>query len=1048
MATRVSQEAGLSNLSQQLLIKKLRSKAGKREGLSNFIGLQRSLALADVEDPGKSLNNVLDKVSLLDSAERNLYGGPYNALDWNVTKEFANEGINREFLRRLSGASIGGGSLGSTVSTTPRIRIEDRVSLLNSFYGEGSFPGLHSGPDAQFYRGLSPQEIGLIRFTFNESTGVVTVLELRNIDDSDDLTPAEILSDSGLVVLELSEYLRPQSQDPIFLTGVEVSLRLESPGTWSVQPGNATSNLLSIRDIVGSSEFGQLRFKLTRPYSVFNPPLWYTESPQDSSESVSGSADDNNPFTSSKVLEFVNGEILPRVQKGYWFSRAYVETRWSNAERSLIGQNNVTEDSNLRWQEPPSQLRGETFNWGIRWDGYLRITPGIYAFEIQTNVSVRIDMDIDGWTDVFNTSTAAEVSENFYISSQTFDTDSLDNKYKFFTGDDPATDWVGYAPISIRLFYGGPDRSLPEFVVPEEPNMFIKTTSLSAPRTWYSDQFSVTLSGTDGDWDVTGTRISDIISIIQDSSASVTYRLTAKGNDIFAAPVVIVLTTNGTTISSSTTGLESGIYTLAISPVPGAGFDANKEALWKARVASPSPTYRIYDDLTESGYVPDVQRIAFDPRAQWWKTSEGNPFNRGESPSSSNTPLDGFITNEFKDILKSDAPGVGLYGDGETPPTFSSVPNLILGESVYEESQPLGTNYIGIELNPNSLGEGGQLILNALPVNNSVYNDSTLLGENDLGGNPNHLTVAAGKPTARVIRLYLWDNETQPSASEYNKYFTVPDLLDVSASDDPEIYGFPPFSSNDWISPIDITAVRVADDDEMSVEVKNFVAPLNIGVEKVTVGSFDLIAFTVTLGSLLDGGSEVSLFSSKYIEYFTESDVDFQYERVDTGESLSFSNVLKLTYDGSDNLDFLSSEVPKPASERVTPWGYDKPEFSSGICYPPYATGNPLLEETAIEDSDLYSSPIGNYDVFWGNPLSTNLGDKSLTVSEKIEFSGDYAAIEELSSPTPVPSSSYSHRLKIEVPLEQGTVPEDALEYVGNGEKVKDFYYAYVLLDS
>jgi hypothetical protein len=149
MATKIS---GSFDLTGQSLISALKKRAGKREGDSKFIGLQRSLALSDVKDPTKSLNNVLDKISLLLSAERNQYNSVFNATDWDVTRDFINEGIDREFLSRLTNASIGGGSLGSTVSITPRIRVQDRLNFLNSFYGEGSFAGLHNGPDAQFYR--------------------------------------------------------------------------------------------------------------------------------------------------------------------------------------------------------------------------------------------------------------------------------------------------------------------------------------------------------------------------------------------------------------------------------------------------------------------------------------------------------------------------------------------------------------------------------------------------------------------------------------------------------------------------------------------------------------------------------------------------------------------------------------------------------------------------------------------------------------------------------------------------------------------------------
>jgi len=1049
MATRISGEAGLSSLAQETLIRDLRKKAGKREGVNDYIGLKRSSALSDVEDPGASLNNILDKISLLDSAERNLYRGPFNALDWDVTREFINDGIDRTFLKRLSGTSIAGGSLGSTVTTTPRIRIQDRVSLLNSFYGEGSFPGLHGGPDAQFYRGPGPQHIGYIKFTFDSLTGVATVTELKGVDGSTNLSGSAILSGRTSVVLDLLEY-EISGSDPLSLSGLGLSLRLDSPTTWTVEGTGSIPSLQSIEDIVGSGVFGQLRFKLVRPYSVINLPLWYSESPGDSSTSVPGSADDNDPVTTSKVLQSVNGDIVPRKQKGYWFSRAYVPTRWTPRERSLIGENNVTQDSNMRWQTPPPQLGGQIYNWGIRWDGYLKILPGIYAFEIQTDTSIKIDMEleVDGWENVFDTNTAAREGEQIYISSSSFSTDNIDNEYKYFTGDDPNTDWVAYVPISIRLFHGGPDKSEPEILVSNEPNLFIKTTSLSSDTNWYSDQFVVTLSGTDGNWTLTGPRISEVKAIREDSDASVRYRLTAKGDDIFPDPVVIVLTTNSTNVLSSTTGLDAGTYTLSILTLRSSEFNNNLEAMWKGRIGSPSPSHVTYSDLAPSDYNPDIQRVPFDPRTQWWKVSEGSPFIRQDDISNANTPLDGFIRNSFKPILSSDATGVGLYGNGAQPPVFTSVPNIILGEARYGSSDSRGSNYAGLELTPNTLGEGGQLTLNALPVNNAVYSDQTLLGANDLGGSPNHLTVAGGKQTGRVIRLYLWTNTTQPSAATYNKYYVISDLLSISGSDDPAVYGLPAFSSPDWLSPITITATRLADNLAITTNVKNFVSPLTITVEKVVIGGNNLLSFSVTLPSILDAGAEVSQFTTKYIEYYLESDVAFQYERVDTGESLSFSDVLKITYDGSDNLVPTQSEVPRPPSDRVTPFGFDDPEFGSGVCYPPYGTVNTLLAGTAVNNTALYASPVGNYDVFWGDPTKSALDGKVLEIKEKLELSGDFAAIVSLSSPIILTSNDYSHRLKIDIPVPPGSVPDDALEYIGSGEKVKDSYFAYVKLDS
>jgi len=1041
MATKVTKSSQLPSLNQDEVIRVLRRRAGKREGVSNFIGLKRSSALADVENPSDALNNVLDKISLvLDAGERNIYKRPYNSSDWRVTRDFVEKDINREFLSQLQGASIGGGILGSTVLTTPRIRIQDRISLLNSFYGEGSLPGLHSGPNAQFYRSPGSQVIGSVKFTIDVDNNI-DLTELKAPDGSTNITESDVLDGGERVVLDIDSYQTPGGVLSS-LSGTNTTLILDSPNSWSVNQSSGRK-LNSIKGIVGELVFGQLKFKISRQYSLLNPPLWFTESPDDSGTNIPGSGDDNDPETSSKVLvTSSSGDIIPYVEKGYWFTRAYVENRWTSRERTLVGDNSITQDSNMRWQTTPSPLKGEEYNWGIRWEGYLRITPGIYALQVQTNVSIKIDMDLGGWTNVFDTSTAAQESEDTYISGQSFDTDSLDSKYKYFFGDNLSTDWVAYVPIVIRMFNGGPDKAFPGLSLVSEPNLFIKTTKISQNRNWYRETFNVTLSGTDGNWVLTGPKISDLKSIREDSLSSISYSLISKDGQFFPSPVSISLSVSGGNLISNTTGLQAGNYELLVSPVRGPGFDSNLQALWKGRIASPSPSSKLYTDLTDSGYTPDQLRVPFDFRPPWWKFFDGSPYNRSDSPDVENTPLDGFIRNTFKSTLKSDVDGLGLYGNGLEPPTYSQRPNIILGESRYSLDSPKGSSYIGIKLTSNSLGEGGLFLIDSLPINNSVFNDSLLLGANDLGGSPNHLTIAGGKQTPHKAIFTLQDDDTDPDT--YNKYF----LFDGTPTqdDDPEDYGLPAFSSPVWDSPITIQAVRVADDIDFTDNVRPFVDVFVMGVEKILVSGYNVLAFTTTLSSILDEGEERNLFDGKYIEFYTESDLDYSYQRVDSGSSLSFSDVLKLTYDESDDIIPLESEIPRPPSSRVTPWGFDLAETSSGICYPPYATVNELLSDTAVSDEDLYDSPVGNYDVIWGDATKADLGSNNLTITEKLEFSGDSSCIETISTPVTLSANAYSHRIKIDFPVDETSVPEDATEYIGNKEKVKDFYFLYVSL--
>jgi hypothetical protein len=1033
MATRIDKTPGLSTSGESILLRRLRSKSPRGESDSNFVGLKRSSALRDVDSPAESLDNILDKLSQLDAGERSQYGGPYTGVDWSVTGDFIDEEIDKQFLLPLAGTSIGGGTLGSTVSITPRIRIEDRLSLANSFFGEGSFPGLHSGPDAQFYRNPTPEVIGYVKFSFTGSN--VTVTSLKGPDNITNITTSSVLGTETVVVLDVDGYTIPGQSESISLSGSGISLKLNGT-TWTVEDG--LDNLTSIRNLLTNDIFVTASFFLTRPYSILNVPAWYGQMPGDSSVSLPSGADDIDPVTSPRILRSENGVLVPAIQRGYWYSRGYVDTRWTATEQDLIGDNSISEDSNMRWFNNPPLLRGEQYNWGVRWDGYLKIGPGIYGLQVQTNVDVRIDLAIGAsspyWVNVFDTrGVSAKENEDTYISSETFNTSTVNSLFRYVTGSG-VDDWTAYVPVTIRMFRGGPDKADGGIIIPTEPNLFIKTTTVSSTTRFYGEQHNVTLSGTDGSWSVTSGTLSRIIFILQDVNASVTYSLVAKDDNFFPAPVTIALTTNGTTVSSTTTGLTSGIYILKISPNRSSQFNNNLDSLWKARIASPSATHKNYADLIDGSYKPDVQKVEYDSRPNWWKITEGHPYDPTVTISKNNTPIDGMIPSSFRSSLQSSATGIGLYGNGSS--VYSNKPNIILGEAKYSVSDVSGLNYIGFRLTANRLGEGGRLILSGFPVNNSTFTGTNTLGANDLGGDPNHKTVAFANTTSNSARLYLTSN----------KYYLHLTPGTVTASDNPTSIGLPAFSSPAWISPITVTATQVADDSGFTTNVRNFVAPLTLSVEKETVGGYDLVVFTTTLASILTGGSELSLFNTKFVRFYTEENVAFQFGFVDTGEGLSFSDVLKVTY--GPGFDSVASEVPKPPSDRVTPFGFDLPEYGGGLCYPPYSIGNPLLSEIAVSDVDLYDNkPSGNYDVLWGDHTKAGLGGNTLTITERLEFNG-LDAIQALSAPETLLSDDYTHRMKVEVPLNPSVYDEDVLEHIGNQEKVKDAYYVYVKLDS
>ena len=372
MATRIDREVGKTQLPffPSLLQSHLVKRAGRNPPPIGFFGLKRASALSDVDSPSGSLATVLGAISQVpDAAETALYG-KFSPQDWLLTNELVSSEITRSSIADLKDVSRVDGA---SVSVSPRLRIADRLGFLDSIYGRGSWPGLAAGPTAFFYR--VPQslrkDIGFIKFTFNPATLSVTVTQLLGPDSSTALAPEAILGQEAKVVLDAVSYTNPATLEEISLRGLDISLSLESGGVWKLYSGTSAVAL------VGLGNTNNFLFKITRPYSFVNLPKWYVESPNISSKSIPGSADDTSTETSFTILEYADGEFLPKKQKEYWYSGSYVETRWTLDERASIPGidevTNVTQDSNMEFLVPPFPLRFEKNNWGIRWDGYLRL---------------------------------------------------------------------------------------------------------------------------------------------------------------------------------------------------------------------------------------------------------------------------------------------------------------------------------------------------------------------------------------------------------------------------------------------------------------------------------------------------------------------------------------------------------------------------------------------------------------------------------------------------------------------------------------------------
>ena len=508
--------------------------------------------------------------------------------------------------------------------------------------------------------------------------------------------------------------------------------------------------------------------------------------------------------------------------------------------------------------------------------------------------------------------------------------------------------------------------------------------------------------------------------------------------------------------------------------------------LWSSRISAPRPNYNGYSDLLNVGdqagqYEPIIHKSAFDNKPDYWKAveGEGHTYYDGSSqvtPSSSNNPIDGWLSNYFKPVLSSLATGVGLYGDGATSPTYSSRENLILGEARFDvATDKRSDNYIGLRFSKNDLGEGGSFKFTGLPINTALQdfsNEADLknkpLGQDELGGGTNHLTVV-GQPGNAPIPIttipFHWNITLDSSGNPINKFFLHTNLNTVTSSDNPTLSnngGFPDFTDNVfWGGEVGVFAVSRADDSSGTSE-DGFAAVLPMNVERVkwntSSNSFPsdqedptldtneiwLLAFSTGVTAAQGAGGDLD---NKYVKFYKQEDLVFQFKEVDDGKSISFSDILKITYSSPGTVDYSNSEVPKPPSARVTPFGNDdSANYTTGLCYPPYSTVESALEGSVVDDSNLYASSGNDYDVFWGDPTKTNLDNKKLYITEKVEFSYPIGInladiIEPYTGPN-LTASDYTHKYPVSLPL--SGVDEDATEHIGNGEKVKNSIFLFV----
>ena len=1171
-------------------------RAGRKLNDVEYIGLLRKNALGDLDDPGEALTNVLEYITRIDDAGEIALYGTYKPEDFEITRDFVENEITKSFLTPLKDISLAGGIAGATVATNPRIRLQDRTNLIDSFTGKGSLNNIHKGPTAIFYKTKSGRNRDVGTFRFNDGFDANTGLALGSFT-------ATITGGTGQYAgykraFMLSSYTRSGSTEEISLVGTGIYLEYDptvATPTYTIGDAASLSRLKQLRDILGSATFNTVTFNLTQDFSALTQPTWFTASPGadvGSANPQAGSPDDFNPATTDAVIYFERGKFRLYSEPEYYNSGSYVRDRISEELRGAYDGNNITKDSNIKFDKPPRVLSDNTYNYGVRWDGYLRLdksaTATKYVFEVETNTALKIDIYDGGvdftatppaitagnWENVIDTTYSTVKTptnltatgavnyaneEDRFISQSSFilngiEADTTNRTFRYDTALDASTQ-IRYVPISIRMWNGGPDLSDADqetFEIPLEPNMFLKygtsTTNAATPDSFYSGEVTITIAANLTDVTVVAADRPFMAAIMGDSNANVVYKLIAKEEQVTKefvdengdpqtvtetvtnsiANVTLTLTgTNATDIDITAAvdqqdppqavTLTEGTYTLQVLPDKS---DYSFTTLWSTKIIGPKQEeYQGYSDLlggpTYTNAVPNwveplSNKLTLDQRPEWWKVSDGNRYIYSTAISKSNDPLDGFRSNYFASTLKSaEGPSnqyIGLYGDGAASSrVFSTRKNMILGEAKYG-SDVQGSNYVGMRLTSNYLGEGGKIKFTGIPINKANSDWTGLTGKdsalvaNDLGGGTNNLTaVNAG---AQTIVLH-YDGPSTADTCASDKFYKH-DALGASTAptitqDDPTAHGLPPFGGgNDavWAQPIIITAVKTQSGGQ-------FAAPLVLSAEKVIydkdasgaatnriiTDTIDqshytdaakttlngnkvfLLAFTTTFAPALSGSDAID---GETITYYKESDIAFQFRSVDTGESVSFSDVLKLTYDqptsqqNPSGFNSDTSEVPKVPSERVTPFGFDSPLYTQDICYPPYNTSSPSLKDTVITDATLYATggsakPAGNYDVIWGNHTETGLSgpnfqgvNMALNITEKLEFSypdvtieSPANIIESLSTPPTLTDSDYSHRLKIELPIYNVASPQTALDediyyHIGNNERVKDVYYLFV----
>lgn len=790
----------------------------------------------------------------------------------------------------------------------------------------------------------------------------------------------------------------------------------------------------------------------------------------------------------------------------------------------------------------------------------------------------------------------------------------LNLTYQDREGNDVLNYLDDYVPIVIRFWYGKPsqdnnvsrlDRS------PDSPAGFqLETLSINSDSAslsnWNDYSSQLRLIYTESSWTVDTSAGGSVISEDNFINYNSTFEILGYSNLNSSKPASVDLySTVNTLVLAQKINLGSGIFGAnislpGISPLSGETIwviaknrpritgphtianpllnpGISNRALFQKSIFNPSPTqrYKNVNDLLEGigeNYVePDPSKRIFLNNPKYYQAKHGSFPDLGTFGPSR---YDGTIRNSISEVVNSshDYSHDKLLFIGRQVKSTQSKP---LAEG---EVRLLGENYTFIEFKENRAGFGGNVVINAYPVNSLAVQDTTQTGtfgkflnmsdNTDVFSNPSRTNspgfdllsfpqsfgTTETDPDNKVLLYTDYGAEVILQAGSFNGTTYSPDNTGLISN---LTVGTPPNESDfvsGFISNLNLLngtsplylyspllfAKKVVSSGTFTADTNTITSSslfsnrgqtaynnqyigTRIRAELVSdplvtidvlVNSYNATSQTVTLNQTITAG-QYRVISIDYNEFLISKSlpnlfvnnsggeigvvipsdpasiesvrligIDYTllpfyiYNKVDNGSGLSFGETLFVNNTSEDPEElftpspeqpfYFGAEVPGPPSALVTPFGYDNSPSDSdpglgGICYPPYSSQDFSLSPTVVNDTDLYSSGIGQFDVWWGskNADILSLGGKSLTILDNFSF--DFDPLDRDNLFVPIQSnalvrfdgSEYTHKIELKTKVLLPDVSSSGNENLikdaivhSNLEPVRDTYYIPVNINN